>query len=172
MELALHTRFLKLLTPSNRKANLSGRQGFFDVSVCVYHLVHFWNLQVKYRSLNCLRRSNEVNITLPSGLKESVNCAVKYKYGQWQSWLLKTCLSSYKLVVGGSKMGGVKWIWSRIEQSPMSAKWGPFLSSDFSARHKYKGRVAWWFLMCFPVGFSVGGNSLGRHQVMQRKPWI
>lgn len=64
------------------------------------------NLQVKYGSLNCLRRSNEVKVAVPSGLKKSINCAVKWKCGQWQKLLLKICLSSYKLVVGGSEVRG------------------------------------------------------------------
>lgn len=73
-----------------------------------------------------------MNIAVPSGLKKSMNCAVKWKYGQC---FLKICLSCHRLVVGGSGAGGVRLVvhrgfWGKTEQLCLSANRGQSPPSD------------------------------------------
>lgn len=63
---------------------------------------------MKYGSLNCLRRSNEVNVTVPSGLKNPLIVLSNGSMDSRRADFLKICLSSYKLVVGGSEVRGVR----------------------------------------------------------------
>lgn len=63
---------------------------------------------MKYGSLNCLRRSNEVNVTVPSGLKNPLIVLLNGSMDNRRADFLKICLSSYELVVGGSEVRGVR----------------------------------------------------------------
>lgn len=93
------------------------------------------NLQVKYKSLDCLRRSNEVNITVPSGLKNPWTVLSNGSADNGRTKFLKICLSCLRLVVGGSGVGGIRLVvygefWGKTERLSLSANWGQSLPSD------------------------------------------